>query len=203
MHESTDLPVARVLRSLGVCTLAVAMICMTFPAPAALAASGREPLLAQAYQTPPAYPPTEPPPPGYQSYPPQTYPAPSYAPPTYQPPSASQSLREASEALDATNDGKADADANISGVLWFVAGFFLSWVGILLGYLVTPSPDGTRLLGKSPAYVQAYTNAYQREGKAFQGLHAIYGCATSGVLEIVAVVVVYALAIEALSGCLF
>ena len=116
----------------------------------------------------------------------------------------------ANDAAQAMQDGKADANANLSGVLWFVAGFFLSWIGILLGYLLAPSPDGVRLIGKSPTYVTAYTTSYQSEGKSFQGIHAVYGCVTSAVIELVAGVVVVVIevavvgsALASSGGCLF
>jgi hypothetical protein len=151
------------------------MICMTFPAPEALAASSdtQQLLLAQAYPPPPGYPPGyAPPPPGY-GMPPMV-----------------------NEVTQAQIDGRADVPNNVSGTLWFVAGFFLSWIGILLGYLLTPSPDGARLVGKSPAYVQAYTEAYGNEGRSFQGIHAVYGCVTSGIIYIV-FFVIYFIAVAA------
>jgi hypothetical protein len=208
------------LRCGGVCALAVAIICSTLPAPTALADSTRELLLAQAYQTPPAYPPTEPPPAGAQPPPsappaaaPPSYPPPAYAAPAYPPPAYPQPLygpQAANDAAQAMQDGKADANANLSGVLWFVAGFFLSWIGILLGYLLAPTPDGVRLIGKSPTYVSAYTASYQSEGKSFQGIHAVYGCVTSAVIEIVAGIVVVVVevavvgsALASSGGCLF
>jgi hypothetical protein len=184
MQDATDsagISGSYILRFLSICTLAVATICMTLPAPEALADSGQQILLAQAYPPPPAYPPSSPPPPGY-GQPPPGYPPPGYGPPP-----------GANEAAQAQIDGRADAAANISGVLWFFAGFFLSWIGIILGYVLNPSPDGARLIGKSPGYVSAYTDAYQSEGRSFQGIHAVYGCVTSGVIYIVIIVLYYAL----------
>ncbi len=184
MRDLSGVSGARGVHCVGIGTLAVALICSTFPAPQALADSGRELLLAQAYQTPPAqapqtappesppmnvqpppaYPPSEPPPPGYQ--PPSYYPPPAY-PPAY-PQQGYGPPQQPGEIDQATLDAKADADANISGVLWFCAGFFLTWIGILLGYLLSPTPDGARFIGKSPTYVTAYTTAYQSEGKSFR-----------------------------------
>ncbi len=123
-------------RCLGIATLAVANLCATLPAPAALAAPAPV-LLAQDYQPPPAYPPTEPPPSGYAPPPPSA----EYAPPPQYPPS------DGRDAAAGTADGTADAPREISGTLWFFAGFFLSWAGILLGYLLEPSPDGVWLVG--------------------------------------------------------
>jgi hypothetical protein len=182
MHDATDssgFSGATVFRFLSICTLAVAMICMTLPAPEALAASGSQILLAQAYPPPPAY--NNPPPPGY-GQPPPGYPPPGYGPPPGM-----------NEAAQAQIDGRADAVANISGILWFFAGFFLTWIGIILGYVLSPSPDGARLVGKSPGYVQAYTDAYQSEGRSVQGIHAVYGCVTSGAIVLVIYILILAL----------
>jgi hypothetical protein len=166
---------------MGICTLAVAMICMTLPAPEALADSGSQVLLAQAYPPPPAYGPGyQQPPPGYQQ------PPPGYPPPGYGPPPGMN------ETAQAQIDGRADAAANISGVLWFFAGFFLTWIGIILGYVLSPSPDGARLIGKSPGYVQAYTDAYQSEGRSVQGIHAVYGCVTTGAIVLVFYILIIA-----------
>lgn len=173
--ETSGFSGSYVLRFLSVCTLAVATICMTLPAPQALADSGQSRiLLAQAYPPPPAY---QPPPPGYQQ------PPPGYPPPGYGPPPGM------SDAAQAEVDAHADANANLSGILWFFAGFFLSWIGIILGYLLTPSPDGARLVGKSPVYVQAYTDAYGSAGQSYQGIHAVYGCVTSGVIWIIFIII--------------
>jgi hypothetical protein len=193
MNDAAGLPRIAgtdVLRSLGIFTLAVATICATLPAPEALADSAQQILLAQIYQPPPAYPPTEPSP-GYQ--PPPAYPPTEPPPPGYQPPAPGYPpqmlLREAALGM---SDGRSDAVTNISGVLWFFAGCFLTWIGVLLGYLLAPNPDGARLIGKSSAYVQAYTDAYQTEGKSVQGIHAVYGCVTSGAIELVVLVLAFA-----------
>jgi hypothetical protein len=176
--ESIGMSAGQVVRFLAVCTLAVATICMTLPAPEALAAPAPG-LLAQAY----------PPPPPDQGYPPpQGYgqpPPPGYAPPPGMPPPGMNDVAQGSL------DGQTDAPNQISGTLWFFAGFFLSWIGIILGYLLNPSPDGARLVGKSPAYVTAYTVAYQSAGRSYQGIHAVYGCITTGVIYIVFIILYF------------
>ena len=84
--------------------------------------------------------------------------------------------------------------AQISGVAWFFAGFFLSWIGIILGYALTPSIDGARLIGHSPGYVNAYTDAYRIQGRSYQGIHAVHGCVTSGAIVVVVSIVLLCLA---------
>jgi hypothetical protein len=201
-----DSIVSSVARFLGISTLAVTFVCATLPAPPALAEPGMQLLLAQAYP-PSAAPPAPPPPPSPPAsnapavasspampppaaYPEALPPPPVYLPPTpppqgypsYTPPQIS------AEQTQAVTDGKADADADLSAVLWFGAGFLLTWGGILLGYLLPPTPDGVHLIGRSPTYISAYTAAYQSEGKSFQGIHAVYGCVTAGVIEVVLIV---------------
>ncbi|HUB05428.1 MAG TPA: hypothetical protein VMB50_00415 [Myxococcales bacterium] len=174
--SNTGMSAGQIARFLGVCTLAVATICMTLPAPEALAAPAPE-LLAQAYPPPPAYPA-----PGY-GQPGYGQPPPGYGPPPGMPPPGYNDVQQG--ALD----GRTDAPNQLSGTLWFFAGFFLSWIGIILGYVLTPSPDGARLVGKSPAYVGAYTDSYQSAGRSYQGIHAVYGCITSGILWILFIVI--------------
>jgi len=72
--------------------------------------------------------------------------------------------------------GEADAQADTSGGLWFAAGCLIGVVGVILGYVVEPSPPPTRMLGKSPEYVTAYTQSYRYAGKKEQGSKALTGC---------------------------
>lgn len=154
-------------RRLGVCALAVVTISATLPAPQARAAvDAQQLLLGQAY-------PPEPYPPGY--YPP---PPPPRGRRRVGPPPMAEIERGQME-------GRADAYLTVSRPLWFTAGFFLSFVGIALGYLLEPAPDGARLVGRSPGFVQGYTLAYGAEARAIQGIHAVYGCVTSGAIFLV------------------
>lgn len=202
-----DSSVSSIARFTGTCGLVVVFLCTTLPAPAALADPGMQLLLAQAYSPAATAPPPPPAPPASMppvvvsppaTPPPAAYPEALPPPPVYLPPAAPGYPGYApppisSEQTQAVADGKADADADISAVLWFGAGFLLTWGGILLGYLLPPTPDGVHLIGRSPAYISAYTAAYQSEGKSFQGIHAVYGCVTAGVIEIVVLVGVIAL----------
>ena len=160
-RSSSGFSVMEVVRFLGMCTIAVATICSTFPAQARADVSTSE-MYAQNYAPPP-------------SYPPPAYGQTQYAPPP---------MANPGDAASAVADGTADAQAQVSGVLWFFVGFILSWIGIILGYVITPSPDGARLIGKSPMYVQAYTEAYGSAGKSKQGIDAVWGAVTSCVLGV-------------------
>jgi hypothetical protein len=165
---SSDVSAAQLLRRLGCCALAVATICATLPAPQALAVTdAQQLLLGQAYPPepyPPGYYPPPPPPRGYRRH-------------AGPPPMA--------EIERGQMEGRADAYVYTSRGLWFAAGFFLTFVGIALGYLLTPAPDGARLIGRSPGYVEGYSLAFGAEARSIQGIHAVYGCVTSGAIVLV------------------
>jgi hypothetical protein len=90
-----------------------------------------------------------------------------------------------------------DVDADMNGILWFGAGCLLSWVGILLGYLIEPSPPAARLIGKPPGYAEIYSNEYKSRGKSAQGKMAIIGCLVGGAAWVVLYVVLIAGAMAA------
>jgi hypothetical protein len=186
MNDSTNavgMTLGQVARFLSVCTLAIATICVTLPAPQALAAPSQV-LVAQAYPPPPPDQGGYPPPAGYGQPPP-----PGYGPPMGMPPPGMN------DGAQGALDGRTDAPQQISGTLWFFVGFLLSWIGIILGYVLSPSPDGARLVGKSPAYVSSYTVAYQEAGRSYQGIHAVWGCVTSGAIYLVIVLFYYIFAV--------
>lgn len=89
-------------------------------------------------------------------------------------PPSRPSVADASQAMA---DGERDARADLNGGLWFVVGCLVGLVGVVLGYVVEPSPPPARLLGRSPEYVWNYTQAYRHEGKQAQGKRAMTGCA--------------------------
>ncbi|MFP4467318.1 MAG: hypothetical protein ACLFP1_09715 [Candidatus Goldiibacteriota bacterium] len=75
---------------------------------------------------------------------------------------------------------KTDAEADVNKFVWIGAGFLLGPVGILLGYLVAPSPPASRLMGKSSNYVMQYTECYKDSASSAQGMDAIIGCGIAG-----------------------
>jgi len=83
------------------------------------------------------------------------------------------------------NEAQADAERDVSAILWIGIGFLLGPVGVLIGYMVAPSPPASRIMGKSSNYVMQYTSCYQDKAKSVQGINSIIGCAISGVLVIV------------------
>jgi len=79
-------------------------------------------------------------------------------------------------------DAEKMAARDVNKVLWLGAGCLFSFMGILAGYMISPSPPQSFLLGKSPRYVAVFSDAYIRKGKRTQGKYAIYGCLVGSAL---------------------
>ena len=94
-------------------------------------------------------------------------------------------------------DGERDAKTEVGSTLWFMAGCCISATGVLFAYLYTPNPPASRLLGKSPEYVAAYTDAYRAAAKGVQTSNAWSGCVVFG-LSYAALCVVYFLLLSSL-----
>jgi len=76
--------------------------------------------------------------------------------------------------LDGERDGKGSA-------LWILGGCILSCVGVLIAYLVKPSPPAVSLVGKSSDYVLGYTQAYKSKAAGGNALWAGAGCLLTGI----------------------
>lgn len=81
-----------------------------------------------------------------------------------------------SSQASAMADGERDAAADTNNVAWLAVGCLVGVLGVLIGYVMEPSPPPTRLLGKSPEYVASYTQSYKYAGKQIQGKKALVGC---------------------------
>ncbi len=81
--------------------------------------------------------------------------------------------------------GEQAARASTNGTLWLAAGCLFTWVGLLVAYIYEPSPPATMLLGKSPEYVAAYTDAYKTTAKSVQSRKALTGCIVNAVISAV------------------
>lgn len=92
----------------------------------------------------------------------------------------------ANEAASAAMAAENDADADTSDALWFGAGCLLGLLGVLVAYVIEPSPPLVRLMGKSSEYVVFYTAAYKSAGKSAQGKNALYGCTAITILYVAA-----------------
>ncbi len=69
-------------------------------------------------------------------------------------------------------DGEADATGN---QIWLLGGCLLGVVGVLLAYVIEPEVPSGRLIGKSPAYIQGYTEGYKSATKRKNAMYALYG----------------------------
>ena len=75
-------------------------------------------------------------------------------------------------------DAERDAKHDIRSGSWFAFGFFCGGIGVLSAYLSSPSPDPMRLVGKSPAYVDAYVQIYESVAKKQRLKSSVLGCLT-------------------------
>jgi len=87
--------------------------------------------------------------------------------------------------------GEQAARASTNGTLWLAIGCVGNVLGLIIAYVYEPNPPATMLLGKSPEYVAAYTDAYKTTAKSIQSSKALTGC----IVYIVAVVVYAVIAV--------
>ena len=110
-------------------------------------------------------------------------------------------LAQQDEFLAGRIAGEQAGRANVNGTLWLGAGCVSGFLGtgtggiipLLIAYIYEPSPPTTQLLGKSPEYVAAYTDAYKAASKKGQSSKALTGC----VIGTVAVFALLAAAVAA------
>jgi hypothetical protein len=88
--------------------------------------------------------------------------------------------------------GEQSARANTSGMAWMAIGCIGGLLGVIVAYVYEPNPSITMLLGKSPEYVAAYTDAYKSAAKNTQTSKAWVGCIASTLLSVVYIVLVVA-----------
>lgn len=93
-------------------------------------------------------------------------------------------------ATNAVIQAQQQAEADFNKAMWLGVGCLLGWVGLLISYLVQPSPPATALMGKSPEYVVAYTEAYKEKMKSLQTKYALVGCLGNMALSMVYVALV-------------
>jgi len=88
----------------------------------------------------------------------------------------------------ATAQAVSDAQADTSVGIWFFAGCVLNWIGIVIAYVIDPSPPPARLMGKSPEYLGVYLGAYKAEARSIQGHAAIWGTVTGVAVSVVLII---------------
>ena len=84
-------------------------------------------------------------------------------------------MAQSSTATQACAQAQQDAQMEVNKTLWLAIGFFGGLLGIAAAYIIEPSPPASKLLGKSPEYVAAYTDCYKEAGKKLQTNAAIKG----------------------------
>ena len=86
--------------------------------------------------------------------------------------------------------------------LWFLSGFFLPGIGIILPWFFSPDVPMDDLAGRSSDYVDGYTDGYKKRAKRKNFGWALGGTGASlGVLTIVGVIIVTKTAHDASIGC--
>ncbi len=104
---------------------------------------------------------------------------------------AAPTLMQASEMDDARMAAERDGKSDVNGMLWLGAGCCCGWLAVAAAYLMEPSPPASRLLGKSPEYVTAYTDTYLATGKNAQTSNAWTGCVVSTLASTVILIIYY------------
>ncbi len=95
-------------------------------------------------------------------------------------------LAQMDDITDGRIAGAQAARASTNGTLWLAIGCLGGLIGVVVAYVVEPQPSATMLLGKSPEYVAAYTDAYRATGKSVQTGKAWTGCIVWTVIVIAA-----------------
>ena len=82
----------------------------------------------------------------------------------------------AQESAEAVQAAKMDAQRDANGSMWFILSCLFGVIPLVIAYVIDPSPPMGRLMGKSPEYVAAYTDAYRAEVKHIRTNNALWGC---------------------------
>ncbi len=85
-------------------------------------------------------------------------------------------LAQQGEIMAGRMAGEQSAKANVNGTTWLAIGCIGGLLGVIIAYVYEPSPSSTMLLGKSPEYVAAYSDAYKMTAKKVQTGKAWTGC---------------------------
>ena len=109
-------------------------------------------------------------------------------------------LSMAETSVDIITRAEADADKDVSELLWFAGGVGLYCFGVStgslipkVGYTASPvvwiagigyiyrsqkTPPAHRLMGKSPEFIEIYTSAYKERARYLRARAVTLGCAT-------------------------
>ena len=83
--------------------------------------------------------------------------------------------------LRAVADAQRDAQLVINKIIWQLTGCVGNIFGVGAAFIYEPRLPAHRLMGKSPQYVEYYTNEFRRETKGLQVYHAATGCVSFSV----------------------
>lgn len=87
------------------------------------------------------------------------------------------SAQQISEVEQAAADARRDAELNVSPLAWGSAGFVCSFFAPIYAYLAMPEVPVEALLGRSPEYVDAYTQVYHQNARRRRLQASVIGCA--------------------------
>lgn len=89
--------------------------------------------------------------------------------------------------------GKIDGERDGRGTFaWFFGGLCLGLLGVILAFVIAPQPSTENLVGRSPEYIEGYTEGYMSKAKRQQGYYALGGMAVAVVVWIIVLVVILA-----------
>ena len=91
--------------------------------------------------------------------------------------------QETSEIQQATADARKDVERDMSPLAWGAAGFLCGCFAPAYAYISTPQVPAGALLGKSPTYVNAYTQVYQEDVKRKRIQATFIGCAVGSAMS--------------------
>jgi hypothetical protein len=89
---------------------------------------------------------------------------------------AQQGSGESGSIAEDYNQGWLDGQFDAEGKgIWILSGLFLGPIGIILPWVISPKVPGARLIGKSVAYVEGYTDGYRQKAKPKNFLYSMIG----------------------------
>jgi hypothetical protein len=95
----------------------------------------------------------------------------------------------------------ADAKADVSAWQWIGVGCLFTLFGVAAAYIIKPTPPPDKLLGKSPEYVESYTDCFVKQCRRTRGGNAWIGLGVSTAATLVVGIVVLAAAASAGQSC--
>lgn len=103
-------------------------------------------------------------------------------------------LAQQSETQNAVREAELQAKIDAKGGTWIIIGCLTWAAGLLISQIVEPKPPQSALLGKSPEYAAAYTDAYVRKVKSVRMNNSLIGCGIVSALYVGAYVLLFAAA---------